>query len=188
MKDIRFHDIAAGIIIPLGEKCREYSPDITWSQSWEAKTEKAFKDYIEEAYSKLNQGKKIDNLDSRIDRHKISAALALAILDCSPLTPPQPQLKVIDCLPNECLAFKTAMQLVVQIALQDAVERNDESKMEYLKQDFDYPITCDQKSYTLHVYKAFYHAKKERKLDLLILVNLFLCRNHIANSTNNTSH
>lgn len=176
MKYEKFSEIADGIIVPLGNDFRNKRQNINWSSGWRNKTEQVYLRWVKDAYNKLNvdQHALPENFDRSIDRHKRGAAIALAILECTPLDSPlYPRAKnvALDHYPNEVLAIKVGLQVVIQIALKAASDCNDLSKAAYLREDFTYPSASDG-IYCEHVYKTLYHANQGGKVDLLMLSNL----------------
>lgn len=174
MKEGTF-ELASELIERIGNELRQVKPMIAWKPDWKSGVMVAYEKRRQEAHTKLNHDKTPEKLDRRIDRHKIGAALALAILEVCPLTVPEYELgvkhAVLEYFPNEVLAFKTAVQIVIQFALKIAELAGDDRRIAHLSQNFSYPQASDG-VYLEHAYKALYHARKDGNLDLLLLANL----------------
>lgn len=115
--------------------------------------------------------------DGRIDRHKVGAAMARAILHVQPLILVAPfderdkTIKNTGHFANEILAFHVALSIVQSFILTKANRSNDATTTEVFKDGFVFP-PAQHESYDMHTCKALHYAKIEGRSDLFIFANL----------------
>lgn len=109
----------------------------------------------------------------RIDRHKISAAILLAVLDARPLQlkPGQSIKRKGEALANHNLAFRSAIRILKFYAIHEAVDHNDSEKLKLWTLDFCLPTTRDGLDYREHAALALFHAQQNNLLNLPIVAN-----------------
>lgn len=106
-----------------------------------------------------------------IDRHKIGASFIMAIIEAEPLAIKNGASPTHEgeLLRNEALAFRTAVRILAGFNKHEARQKGITAPQ--WTSPIAYPPTKDKKPYRHHAYRALYHARLQKKLNLPVLAN-----------------
>jgi hypothetical protein len=190
MKDPKWDEVLAVAIKPAGEDLLSQYSDLKWaddpSQSWASKVRTIYDNiraYMRSRMKLPAEGERI------LDRHKVAAALARAIVEAKPLVPKDKNfLSEGAFYANEALALESALSIIVSFGLDDA--HGSKAYKGYdlswiFSQPFVFPA-CNEKPYRQHLHTAMKHAvcrRKEDSFDEFLFANvLFLLEHHHVQS------
>lgn len=114
---------------------------------------------------------RLDYTQDRIDRHKIAAAVAAAILSVRPIVPGL-DTSAGARLANETFAVQAGALVVWYFVLQRIRNEAPEHFTKCKDAGFAFPPTGDE-NYVAHASKMLYHWRKRGTLGNLVLANLF---------------
>ncbi|MFA7242465.1 MAG: hypothetical protein WC091_20340 [Sulfuricellaceae bacterium] len=171
-------------MIPVGAELTKTFSNLAWNVAAIGKVIDLYKAYRDEAEA-LMRNLQDPGHALLIDRHKIGASFIMAIIEAEPLAIKDGALPAHEgeLLRNEVLAFRTAVRILAGFNKHDA--RLKGISAPHWSSPVVYPPTKDSKPYKHHAYRALYHARKQKRLNLPILANwLFLIEQY--NNYNNT--
>lgn len=161
-----FDRMCAGTLIKVANKLQKSHPNMTWKPSWELEL---FLAYEAERASIRQQMKLFPDLSGhRIDRHKIAAAMARAILKVRPLLAGG-DTSLGARLANEALAIISGVMIVWNFVIQRIRETDPQRVSRYSQHGITFPPTADEK-YLTHACKMLYYCNDGGNL---MLANLF---------------
>jgi len=169
MTDDKFNQIWEKVIV------RQANKLLKEAQSNDLKFDESKKESIRKRYDEINEAlhKPMKNPDGKIDRHKVAAALAAAIILEAPFDSPllygsdatesrigDPQFVRADFLPNEFLAIIVSIFVVLDFLLEIG---NTRTKKQFQKGVY-YP-RCEHGKYIQHLSSAFHMAFRKESFD-----------------------
>lgn len=181
MDDPKWQEVLDIAIKPAGDELLEQYPDLKWgddpNHSWQALLKTAYDNNRGAMRSRMNRPASGQIV---IDRHKIGAALAKAILETRPLRPKH-RSKVSEgaYFANESLALDAAISIIVSFGLDDA-EGSDSYCGDNLalifQEPFCFPI-AHEGPYRKHMHMALKHASRIMHSDEKIPFDEFMFAN-----------
>lgn len=166
----KYRELLVRVVQPIGDELCSASSQVNWISDWENRLYFAYETHRNSAHQRMKHT--VVGIGGRIDRHKVGAALMLAVLQCRPLTAVSltgtDEHECFEYIPNEVLAFKTGLQMVVEFSRTKADKNHDVVRLNEISRSFQYP-PADDGDYREHAYKALYYAQS---LDIFILANL----------------
>jgi hypothetical protein len=180
-----FQAILANTLEPQSQKVIGKYPGLILKNDWETRVEEQYEEarrIIRTEMRRLNQ----PDDELRIDRHKVGAAIAMAILRALPFT--YTGLLVGGRLANEDFSFRAAIGVVVSFGYTEAKKADDKELMRRYKTPFLFPPSSDG-PYREHILKVFYLLRQGQTINLFLLSNLLfvLEQFHLA-TTSTLSH
>ena len=194
MIPLDFEGVCEGVISPFGEEIASQSfsaPNsmgvITFGPNWQRGLHDAYEDWRNVAHGLMLDPSML------IDRHKVAAAMVLAILEFNPLvahlTNRDGKFLILSRLANEVLAFNVGMAMVIEFAIADAEKEKDFTRAKALERPVVFPpSSVEGSSYRAQTYRAFYQLRRLERIrikgdnplrgvsateNFLILSNLF---------------
>lgn len=162
-----FDEIVSNIIVPTGEAlCAKYGA--RWNTRWETSAYNLY----ESTRSAIRQDMRLDpNFgDHRIDRHKIAAALSLAIVKSKPLEAEGANPQAGARMANEQLAIFSAIKVILHF-VEHRLQATPTELAKLNGKSFSWPDSQDG-LYVLHLSKALFHAIRNR-FDAYLVANIY---------------
>jgi len=157
------------ILLPLTARINKQCPDALLKTEWASRVE----DQYEEARRFIRtEMRRMDKNDSelKIDRHKVGAAMAWAILRALPFQYFGSQ--VAGRFANEDMALKAGIGVVISFGKSDALKMKDEQLANRYSKPFIFPESSDG-PYREHALKMLYQLRSSHAQNLFLLSNLF---------------
>lgn len=169
MQNEKFNELVAFVVNPIGDGLMRHYSGLCWRTNWEADLYLQYGEMRQSVRSKMQLAQ---DAHQRIDRHKIAATFANAILSIRPIIEssetknPSAGHRLI----NEALAFLVGGAIVIKFIRNQY--KNDEIKLGRIGKEIQFP-PANEIAYPEHAYKALWHAKSSNTLDDFLLSNLF---------------
>jgi hypothetical protein len=170
MQDDKFNELIQFVVKPIGDGLLKHYGGLEWAQGWDANLRAEYDSIRAAVRAKMNMA--TDDPHQRIDRHKVAASFANAILNTKPI--------VFHAgthltsrghrLVNQALAFLVGVGIILRF-----IRARYKDRPEYLKllgDTVEFP-PANEVNYPEHVYKALYHAHTNGTADDFLLSNLF---------------
>lgn len=175
----KFFLLVKGVVIPDGELIKESTISsgesaIDWVPGWDEALYSSYQDWREKTHAHMLH--RHMRADGRIDRHKVAAALMLAILESMPFQfregAEENLLSVY--LANEILALRVGLHVVLVFLREAAIIAKDTQALFILRRPFVFPsVAPGNDDYRLQTYRALYRLRESPKFEnLLLLSNL----------------
>lgn len=122
--------------------------------------------------------KKVEEV--RIDRHKIGATMAVAILKTTPMILEAGEEESISLrcrLANEILAFGAALNILISFLNARARQDHDNTMLAFLNNGPKFP-PCNKHGYEMHIYRSFHYAMRSDHLDVFLLAHILFWIEH----------